>query len=538
MQKLIKSLKNGYLYVLLVVVFSIAISLLTVFVSDALGDLTSLASEGLLSECLETAVKTLFLYTALIFTQHIIYKRVRTYIQNSSYRQLENKINNKIVSLSYDDERLQNPDDVYTLIQSDCDSVVNFFCGEGQDIIMQTIRLGIVCIYLFMVNKIIFAVYMGISVLSVLIQKFSGNIIEKASTENKDLEIAFVGSVKDVLDNRVVFKTFNAEDYADKMYKGNQERYINSTVKIERIAMPLRGIGMLCGIMPVLSVCIAAAYLVPAGLLSIASFMTGFYLCQTIYLDQMHYVDLIMSASKIQPSVKRINAFINTTDSTSERKGNDDGIDLQNVSYTYPGKDSPALNDVSIHIPYGSKVAFIGENGSGKSTAIKAITGLLTLQNGECRSDDCVLIPQFPFLFTDTIKNNILAGKEFNNEDYQKACSAAMAWDVFSQLPEKDETFLNESGKNLSGGQSQRIALARGFYQCDKTLLLDESISALDPKTASDVIHNVLACPQTVIFILHQKEYLPLMDRIIEFDNGKIIYDGTYEGWRNNNEKQ
>ena len=248
--------------------------------------------------------------------------------------------------------------------------------------------------------------------------------------------------------------------------------------------------------------------------------------------EQLHYVDLWMEVMKIIPSQKRLLTFLDTTIAKQEIcETENKGIILNHIKYKYPNMKEWVISDVSIKIAPGKKVAFIGKSGGGKSTLLKIISGLLKPQEGTVEVPEFAYESQYPFLFTDTILQNILYSHECNDPEFQKACKTSELLPILTQLDNGIETMIRENGKSLSGGQRQRIALARTLNSRKSIMLFDETFSALDVNIAKKIVENMMAGyhDTTMIFCLHQKELLPHMDEIYVIENGKIMEQGSYE---------
>lgn len=229
----------------------------------------------------------------------------------------------------------------------------------------------------------------------------------------------------------------------------------------------------------------------------------------------------------------------------SERINSIDKIEAKNVSYRYPLTDKYVLKDVSFSLNKGEKVAFVGENGAGKTTFIKLFSGMVSaskgvmLVNGVDFKDvdihslynNISAVFQQPAKYnTLTIKENILLGdtdSPFNKELYNNAIrSAGIAHLDDSLLMGKDV-----GGTELSGGEWQRIAIARGYYKNNNFMILDEPTSNLDPIAESEIFSNYIkmAKDKTVIFVTHRISAASLADRIVVFKEGAIVEDGTHD---------
>ena len=234
-------------------------------------------------------------------------------------------------------------------------------------------------------------------------------------------------------------------------------------------------------------------------------------------------------------------AAINTTSLTLPAKI----ITLKNVSFIYPGQDKPALRDINLKIKQGEKIALVGESGSGKSTLASLLLGFFPPTKGEIQINDQKLeagqlkswreqiawVPQSPALFQDTIAANIkLARPEAGMGAVAAAASAADLADFIESLPEGYETLIGEGGASLSGGQAQRLALARAFLKDAPILLLDEPTSQLDPVTESQLADATqkLMVDRTSITIAHRLNTIFQADTILVLKDGRLVESGSH----------
>lgn len=220
-------------------------------------------------------------------------------------------------------------------------------------------------------------------------------------------------------------------------------------------------------------------------------------------------------------------------------------LEAQNLSYTYPGSDTPALDRVSFSIAPGERISIVGPIGSGKSTLANALPRLLELEPGQLKLDRrdvlevplqdlrqaIAYVPQDSFLFSTSIQNNIRYGvplTEFGEVQY--AAKQAQMDAEIQNFPQQYDTIVGERGITLSGGQRQRTALARALVVDAPILVLDDALSSVDNRTATAIL-NALSegtRQKTVLFISHQMSAAATADRIFVMDQGRIVQMGTH----------
>jgi ATP-binding cassette subfamily C protein len=227
----------------------------------------------------------------------------------------------------------------------------------------------------------------------------------------------------------------------------------------------------------------------------------------------------------------------------------DDELALQGVSYTYPDAHKPAIKDLSLSIPARSMVGFVGKTGSGKTTAVDLILGLLRPQAGEVTIDGTPLrmdnlrrwqqtlgyVPQHIYLSDDTVARNIAFGVARDQIDMEAVREAARRAHIFNyieqDLPNRWETVVGERGVKLSGGQRQRIGIARALYHEPSVLVFDEATSALDQSTEAGVMEAIydLEGEQTILIISHRLSTVQRADNIFMLEDGRKVGEGSYD---------
>lgn len=284
---------------------------------------------------------------------------------------------------------------------------------------------------------------------------------------------------------------------------------------------------------PLVSLFAFAGYRMMPAMHSIHSALTRIYFNQAI-LDTLHDDMFGQNADLPNPA---------------EKIPFEDSIQIQKLSFSYPESKEHALKDISLSIRKNTSIGFAGATGSGKTTLVDLIMGLLDPTEGQITIDGTALkeetkrgwqehigyVPQDIYLSDDTVLKNIAFGIDDRDIDINRvtACAADASLHEFisQELPEGYDTVIGERGVRLSGGQRQRIGLARALYDNPDVLVLDEATSALDGVTETEVINAITgsAGSRTIIMIAHRLTTVKDCDVIYLLDRGRIIDSGTYE---------
>lgn len=266
--------------------------------------------------------------------------------------------------------------------------------------------------------------------------------------------------------------------------------------------------------------------------------------------------EAIEKIPQYRESLERINSMrdMDLAAQSTERKVSDKVLEesqkqahirLENVSYRYKASDELSISDLSLDIPYGKKIAVIGRSGAGKSTLLKLIQGVIVPEqgivsiNGICVDqfgDDIPkvisVLNQRPHLFDTTVANNIRLGKpEATDEEIRNVAKQVKLDRLIESLPLGYKTPMLETGDRFSGGERQRIALARILLQDTPVIILDEPTVGLDPSTERDLLRTFFQTIQgkTLIWITHHLVGVEKMDEVVFIENGRIEMHGSHE---------
>ena len=257
----------------------------------------------------------------------------------------------------------------------------------------------------------------------------------------------------------------------------------------------------------------------------------------------------ITAAKRIYEIIDQKNEIYNDENAPSLKLKNAT-LEFKNISFTYPD-GTHALKNLSAKIEGGKKVGLVGISGSGKTTFLNLIPRFFNLKHGTILIDDqninninlnslrkeISIVSQDVILFDDTIRSNILYGNASASDDeIINACKFAAAQEFIEKLPNKYETIIGENGIKLSGGQKQRLSIARAILKDSPIILLDEATSSLDSESEAVIqkaIEN-LTKNKTTIIIAHRLSTIMNCDKILVFDSGQIVAEGSHEFLVNN----
>lgn len=278
---------------------------------------------------------------------------------------------------------------------------------------------------------------------------------------------------------------------------------------------------------------------------TIASFLTMAFL---VTLGVILSVVFLSSTSYIKANVDRINNIFSLNSLTNEQKNDflikKGIIEFKNVSFKYEQNNVETLSNISFKCNKNELIAIIGPTGSGKTTLVNLLLKKYDLQNGEILIDNhniqeinyknlvdsISIVPQNSILFSGTIKSNLMFGNQnLKNEDLIKATKFSAIDQFILQKKDQFDSIVEQSGNNYSGGQKQRLCIARAILKKSKILILDDATSSLDQDTEKNILNNLMKKKNKTIFLISQKiSTIKNADRIIVLDKGKIVGNGNH----------
>lgn len=348
-----------------------------------------------------------------------------------------------------------------------------------------------------------------------------------------------------------VIRAYNAEEYQEKKFDAANQNIMRTQLFTGRMMALLSPVMMLVMNGVSLAIYWLGASLINGGTTDLATITSFMMLASQIIMAFMMLLMMFVFMPRAQVSAERINAVLETElsvkDPETEAELTERGtVEFKNVSFGYPDSDSPVISNVSFRADRGQTVAFIGSTGSGKSTLINLVPRFYDVTAGQVLVDGVDVreikqktlrrligyAPQKGILFSGTVRDNIAFGDlSISDDEVKEAARIAEADGFVSDMENGYYSEISQGGKNVSGGQKQRLAIARAVAVKPEIFIFDDSFSALDYKTDKKVRQNLKAAAADATKLIVAQRIGTIMDadRIVVLDNGAAVGVGTHE---------
>jgi ABC-type multidrug transport system fused ATPase/permease subunit len=473
------------------------------------------------------------------------------------------KVGERAFSYGLAEARQYSREEIYFAVQSGSPAAFNSLLNAWGTIFAEGVLFILVIGSFLLVDPVSgFGAILYFGTIAIIIQIFIGNIMQKsAATTAKGVLAAnsALGDLSEVireattlargsyfLDKILVARLGAATSSARQFVLGGMPRYIIETALIGAVAIFVlfqSSQGDLASAAGTLGVFLSGGLRLTASLLPLQSAIL--VIKQALPVAQKA-LDLLSSPAPLLP--------LPSAESRVTQDYTPVDVQLKNVNYFYPGSQEAAVSDVSLRIEPGQQAAFIGVSGAGKSTIAELIVGLVDSASGSVTLDTLPprrrialspgvvgLVPQRPGLISGTIAENIALGlskEQIDETKLTQAVKSAHLSKLIQELPEGLQTDIGKRKDELSGGQLQRIGLARALYHEPRLLVMDEATSSLDTESESE-IHKALEDLRgktTVILIAHRLNTVQEADVVFLFEQGKLAAEGTFSELLKSNE--
>ncbi len=412
-------------------------------------------------------------------------------------------------------------------------------------LIKETIQIFLICLLLFFANY-------KITILIVLLSTIFAFIYLKifSSRLSKTAKISFFERgekskiINQILNSITEVKLYDKSKYfLDKFIKSITQEFQSNFLfdvinKLPKIFIEFFIVFLACGtIFYGLFLNLELVALIPIVALYFFAALRIYPSLNALLLNRITLIQGQVSVDKIYNEILESNKDIDNYKNNEQQTSFENTLELKNVSFKYKNRKTE-LKNINLKINKYEIVGIIGKTGSGKSTLIKIIMGLIEPDVGIISIDNKDLklikkswqkkigyVPQNFSILDDTICANIIFGENQDNEKLTKVIKNASLENLVNFLPEKINTIVGSDGKQISGGQAQRLAIARALYQDPDLIIFDEATNSLDDKTEEQIIKNIydLRKNKTIIIVTHKESLLKNCDKIFKIEDGKLL---------------
>jgi ABC-type multidrug transport system fused ATPase/permease subunit len=373
---------------------------------------------------------------------------------------------------------------------------------------------------------------------------FLARRVKRISKQIQKNQETFASVLIDFLAGIQTVKVFAMEEFSLKKYREQNERMAALEQKSARYDLSSRPIVHTIGMFFLAGALVYGLYILQMNVSEVLVFcglLYVFYEPIKKFAEENAHIQKGIAAAERMEEVMNLKPHIQDSKAALSLDTLRDNIEFDNVWFRYANQW--VLKGISFTVRQGETVALVGPTGSGKSTLVQLLPRLYDVQKGEIRinghplqtytqkslRENIAFVPQKPFLFLDTVAENIAFGRSFSQEEIQKAACLSHADEFIQHLPHGYQTVLLETGKNLSGGQQQRLAIARALVKKAPILILDEATSALDAVCENQIKQTLgeLRGKITQIIIAHRLSTIENADKIIYLEKGEKTAEGT-----------
>ncbi|MCP4118075.1 MAG: type I secretion system permease/ATPase [Desulfobacteraceae bacterium] len=488
---------------------------------------------------------------ALIYIFDVIMKFIRTIFLETAAKKSDIILSSILFEQSMNLKLKDKPQSVgaFTSNIKDFDSIRSFFASSAITAFIELPFAVIFIVVIYSINSTMAIVPLVVILLILIFSLFMKNSIYKIVERTHEAVSRRNGILVEALSNLETIKAFNASS-------GIQWRWEESTGDIASKSLRSR---IMCNALSTLSAFLAqvssmviivlGVYLIKAGELSMGGLIAVNMLSSRAIAPMSQVVSLLSGFEQMKAGLKSLNGLMGKNVERPEKKQFirrpefQGEIEFKDLSFSYPDEQKKALADISFKIKPRERVGIIGQVGSGKSTISKILMGFYESNEGAAFIDGLDIkqidpvdlrhnfnyVPQDVVLFSGTVRENIiLKSPHVSDQAIIVAAEAGKVNSFTDRHPMGMDLQVGERGANLSGGQRQSVAVARGFLEQGPIVLLDEPTNAMDFNTELQVIANLrkLSRGRSTIIITHKPTILDIVDRVIVMDNGRIAMDG------------
>ena len=495
------------------------------------------------------------LLTIIFISKNILFytsNLIMSYVQNNVITDIRVLLFKHISKLSLSFFNNTKTSELSSILIRDISGMRVAFSQSLQKLIVEPISIASFLILLFIIDVRFSILVIIIIPISGFFSYQIGQSIRRKSKRNSIQSAGILNIIKEALSNIKIIKIFNLEDSENKKFKTENKKYFNLIFKKSILSNLLTPINETIG----LSVGILLIWFGGISVLENQTMQSDDFIKFILLLFAM--LQPIRKLSNVNvvfqngiAAAERVFSILDNDNKIVQRKNPihigdfNSSIKFKEVDFKYAGNENIILDNINLEIKKGQTIAIVGKSGAGKTTLSDLIprfydpySGNIFIDNYDVKDYSLKslrsligIVTQNIILFNDSIKNNIAYGsKNANDEELENALISANLYDLVSSLEGGINTIIGENGIKLSGGEKQRLSIARALVKNPQILILDEATASLDSeseKKVHDAIDNVIK-DRTVIVIAHRLSTIINADKIIVMDKGRIVEQGNH----------
>jgi len=487
------------------------------------------------------ASTTLIILVLIIFPANLLYSYVKNYFIKDAVTKMKTDYIQAVFHKNINEFQKDNNALYVSALTNDFNLIEKDYIEQIVGFVEGFIQFATAIFIIVLISPILLLIGIGVIIINVIISNLASKPIKKHNEERSVLFSDYSGFIKEVLSAFNIIKTNGLEDrvrsnYIEKSTTVQQKKYV-----IDKIMSFIFAAQNINFSITFLGLMLLVAYLTIVGTVTFSGVVVITNNIDRLIGPIAHLSEAIPRIISVKAIFKRIDETLlnkNTHVETESFDGLKQALTFQNVSFAYD--DNVVLKDVNISFEKGKKYLVIGPSGGGKSTVLRLLRKYFNPSSGDVYLDHANLkdvkkqdyfskianIEQLVFLFEDSIRNNLTLYKDYTEEEINVAIEKAGLKDFVDSHPEGLDYMIYDNGKNISGGEKSRIAIARGLLNKADILLLDEAFASLDRARVKEIEQSLLALTNvTIINVSHViiEENKPLYDHIMTVKNKTIL---------------
>lgn len=542
-----KYLKSNKASLSIWIVMSLIETFLSIYIAFYLQEIIDIGIENEGKGIAYSVIKGVIFCIGIIVVNYFMTLFYAKYIKNVM-TQIRTDIFENIIQFDINRFNDEKSAKYISVLSNDMERIEQDYFRNIPTILSQIVLLVMAICVLFYFSPILACVNILISFITLMIPNITGKKLESYQKEQSVYSDGYMSEMKEYFQGYEVIKSYKMEQHVSKQFTqavAKKENAMYHLRKTQGAALAIsEGSANITFIINIL----LGIYMSMKGFLSIGSVIGVIQLINYIVYPINRIVDGYSRYKAVKAVNKRVEELLSQNDKSKEYLEKVEKllpIKLEKVSFSYKGNEQ-ILKEINLVIEENKKYVVVGKSGSGKSTLVKLIAKyyeeysgniLYDIQNGKelDRSSllsELAMIQQNVIVFDDTLKKNIIMNQNYSEEEIRKAVEESGLSEFVKNLPNGLDTCIEENGRNISGGEKQRIAIARALIRKVPFMILDEATSSLDNENAYKIESSILNQEGlTALVVTHhlRKELLEKYDCILVMKEGKLVEEGTFE---------